>query len=138
MSEAKVIGLGGVFIKFNEPKAMNKWYKEVLGLNVNDYGILFGFNHGGGSRAFLQLGTFEQSTDYFGSEKQQVMLNFRVQNLIDLSKQLREKSVQIVDEIESYEYGKFLHINDPEGNRIELWEPNDEFFAKTETFQDMH
>jgi len=137
MNSAKIIGLGGVFIKFQEPKKMNLWYKEVLGLNTNDYGVLFGFNNSNKSRGFLQLGTFEASTDYFGASTQQVMLNFRVQNLAELKNQLAEKGVNIVDEIETYEYGNFLHISDPEGNRIELWEPVDSVFEKTEDFHDM-
>ena len=137
MNSAKIIGLGGVFIKFQEPKKTNLWYKEVLGLNTNDYGVLFRFNHSTKSRGFLQLGTFEASTDYFGASTQQVMLNFRVQNLAELKNQLAEKGVNIVDEIETYEYGNFLHISDPEGNRIELWEPVDSVFEKTEDFHDM-
>lgn len=134
----KVIGLGGVFIKFNNPQKMNIWYKEVLELNTNDYGVLFGFNHRSGQRGFLQLGTFESSSNYFGSKDQQVMLNFRVDDLKSLQEKLLQKGVKIVDEIESYEYGKFLHIQDPEGNRIELWEPVNESFETTEKFQDMY
>ena len=120
MSEGKIIGLGGVFIKFQDPKAMNSWYKEVLGLNTHDYGVLFAYNHSAKQRAFLQLGTFEDSTSYFGKEEQKVMLNFRVQHLENLILDLKTKKVKIVDELKSYDYGKFIHIEDPEGNRIEL------------------
>lgn len=126
---AKVIGLGGVFIKFKDPKAMNIWYKEVLGMRTNDYGVLFEFNRPDTKRGFLQLGTFESESSYFGAASQQVMLNFRVDDLANFEKELREKSVHIVDAIESYSYGKFLHIEDPEGNRIELWEPVDDEFG---------
>lgn len=137
--EAKVIGLGGVFLKFKDPKKMNLWYKEVLGLNTNDYGVLFAFNHQTAEkRAFMQLGTFASTSDYFGSEQQQVMLNFRVQNLLELQKILSEKGVAILNEMEVYEYGKFLHISDPEGNRIELWEPIDSVFQEGESFHDMY
>lgn len=126
---ARVIGLGGVFIKFKDPKAMNIWYKEVLGISTNEYGILFEFNRPNGRRGFLQLGTFEMESSYFGAASQQVMLNFRVDDLVRFEIELRDKSVHIVDVIESYSYGKFLHIEDPEGNRIELWEPVDEEFG---------
>ncbi len=134
---AKVTGIGGIFIKFKDPKKMNLWYKEVLGLNVNDYGVLFGFNHTADKRAFMQLGTFEENTKYFGEESQQVMLNFRVTEMEELLKVLVSKGLKLVDEIETYDYGKFVHIEDPEGNRIELWEPVDREFETSETFHDM-
>lgn len=134
---AKIIGLGGVFIKFNDPKSMNLWYKEVLDMNVNDYGVLFAFNDNSVQKGFMQLGTFDANSTYFGNERQQVMLNFRVNELEIFVEELKAKKVKILDELESYEYGKFIHIEDPEGNRIELWEPMDEVFEKTENFQEM-
>lgn len=134
---AKITGLGGVFIKFNDPKAMNLWYKEVLEMNVNDYGVLFAFNDNSGQKGFMQLGTFEANSSYFGNEKQQVMLNFRVSEIENFVDKLKSKTVKILDELETYEYGKFINIEDPEGNRIELWEPVDEVFEKTENFQEM-
>ena len=135
----QIIGLGGVFIKFKDPKKMNSWYREVLGLNTNDYGVLFAYNHQAADKktAFLQLGTFESTSSYFGRESQPVMLNFRVQNVESLLEELKAKGVNIVDEIESYDYGKFVHIEDPEGNRIELWEPVDSEFESSETFHVM-
>lgn len=135
MSQGQITGLGGVFIKFKQPKAMNTWYKEVLGMNVNDYGVLFAFNHTAENIGFMQLGTFEQDTNYFGSPTQQVMLNFRVVNLEDLLERLKKAGVELLDDIETYDYGKFVHISDPEGNRIELWEPLGEDFSKTENYQ---
>ncbi len=126
---AQVIGLGGVFLKFQQPEAMRTWYKEVLGMQTNDYGVLFEFNgdtHP--QKGFCQLGTFEASSDYFGDPNQQAMLNFRVDDLEAFKTQLEAANVRIVDTIESYSYGKFLHIEDPEGNRIELWEPVDSEF----------
>ncbi len=126
---AKVIGLGGVFLKFKDPVKMRNWYKDVLGMETNDYGVLFSFNHTKSSiPGFLQLGTFEEDTEYFGAETQQSMLNFRVDDLTGLQEELMEKGTTIVNEIESYSYGKFLHIEDPEGNRLELWEPVDKEF----------
>lgn len=133
----KVTGLGGVFIKFQDPKAMNVWYKDVLGLKTNDYGVLFAFNKPGSKRGSMQLGTFAATSTYFGSDEQKVMLNFRVQGLKELLETLQAKAVKVLDEIETYEYGSFVHIEDPEGNRIELWEPVDGVFESSETFQDM-
>lgn len=128
---AQVIGLGGVFLKFQQPEAMRSWYKDVLGMDTNAYGVLFEFNgdtHP--TKGYCQLGTFEASSDYFGDATQQAMLNFRVDDLVTFKKQLELANVTIVDELESFSYGKFLHINDPEGNRIELWEPVDSEFEK--------
>lgn len=129
---AGVIGIGGIFLKYKNPKEMQKWYKEVLGMTTNDYGVLFSFNHTAEQVGYLQLSPFEENSDYFGDKKQQAMLNLRVSNMEEFREELIAYKVKIVDEIESYEYGKFLHIEDPEGNRIELWEPVDEVFTKTE------
>lgn len=126
---AGVIGIGGIFLKFKNPKEMRTWYQDVLKMNTNDYGVLFGFNHDTNSVGYLQLGTFEANTDYFGNSSQQSMINFRVDDLEKFKIELIDKGTVILDEIESYSYGKFLHIEDPEGNKIELWEPIDEEFT---------
>ncbi|MEY3236770.1 MAG: hypothetical protein RI883_871 [Bacteroidota bacterium] len=129
----KAIGLGGVFLKFKEPTKMNLWYSEILGLTTNDYGVLFSFKSEKSKTALLQLGTFLSDSDYFGRNEQQVMLNFRVDNLELMLIRLKASKVEILDEMETYEYGKFIHISDPEGNRIELWEPIDEAFTNEPT-----
>jgi predicted enzyme related to lactoylglutathione lyase len=128
MKKGKVTGIGGIFIKFQHPENMMKWYQEVLGLSTNDYGVLFSFNGYDEPKGYLQLGTFTADTDYFGQPKQSYMLNFRVDDLNELLLHLTEKNVSVLDSIETYDYGKFLHISDPEGNRIELWEPIDSAF----------
>lgn len=121
---AQVIGIGGIFIKFKNPENMRTWYQDVLGMKTNPYGVLFEFNGDtNAEKGSLQLGTFEASSGYFGDPNQQAMINFRVDDLEAFKLQLESADVSIVDSIESYSYGKFLHIEDPEGNRIELWEP---------------
>jgi predicted enzyme related to lactoylglutathione lyase len=129
----KAIGLGGIFLKFKNPAIMNLWYSEVLGLTTNAYGVLFSFNSDQSKSALLQLGTFPRDSDYFGSESQEVMINFRVDNLELMLIRLKAANVEILDEMETYEYGKFIHISDTEGNRIELWEPIDAAFSKEPT-----
>lgn len=128
-NQSGVIGLGGIFIKFDDPNGMRDWYRNTLGITTNDYGILFEFGGADTKPGYLQLGTFEASSTYFGSDRQRCMLNFRVGDLEAFAKQLDADGVTILDDIESYEYGKFLHIEDPEGNRIELWEPIDHEFS---------
>ena len=130
---AEIIGIGGIFIKFARPTEMREWYTSVLEMPANAYGVLFEFNHPTSTTpGQLQLGTFEASSNYFGDPSQQVMLNFRVDDLEAFEQELRAKNVEIVDAIETYDYGKFLHINDPEGNRIELWEPLNEGFSESD------
>ena len=134
----KAIGIGGIFFKYRDEKAMKKWFEEALGLQANDYGVLFRFNHPDNiSTGFLQLGTFGEKTNYFGSEDQRAMINFRVDDLAGLEKHLRSLNTTIVNEIASYDFGKFLHIEDPEGNRIELWEPPVETGFEKENCVDM-
>jgi predicted enzyme related to lactoylglutathione lyase len=132
----KVIGVGGIFMRFQDPERMNKWYEEALGLKGNGYGVLFAFNGNSGSIAFMQLGTFPKDTDYFGDQDQQYMINFRVENLDLLLERLKSMDTTILNEVAEYEYGRFVHIADPEGNRIELWEPIDKVF-ETETYAEM-
>lgn len=112
---------------------MNKWYADVLGLVTNDYGVLFSFNTSDKNRGFLQLGTFPENSDYFGHTAQQSMINFRVSDMEKLIERLKKNEVKILNEMETFEYGKFLHISDPEGNRIELWEPIDDAFSTEPT-----
>lgn len=120
---AQVTGIGGIFLKFKDPAAMRTWYSDVLGMKTNAYGVLFEFNGDTSpEKGHLQLGTFEANSGYFGDPAQQVMINFRVDDLEAFKPQLEAANVKMVDEIETYSYGKFLHIEDPEGNRIELWE----------------
>ncbi len=129
---AQVTGIGGIFLKFKNPAAMRDWYKDVLGMQTNDYGVLFEFNGDTSTtKGFLQLGTFEETSDYFGDANQQTMLNFRVDQLKEFKTELESNGVKIINEIASYSYGKFLHIEDPEGNRIELWEPIDNEFESS-------
>ena len=74
----KVIGIGGIFIRCKDPKRMNQWYEDVLGMTPNEYGVLFSFNGKQQKKGYLQFGTFPADTDYFGEKNQQSMLNFRV------------------------------------------------------------
>lgn len=116
---------------------MRQWYADALGLKINDYGVLFKFNHKDSPYpGLLQLGTFEESTSYFGSENQRYMINFRVDHLESLKKKLEDLGTTILGDIAAYDYGKFLHVLDPDGNKIELWEPVNNAF-EDENYQEM-
>lgn len=121
----KVTGIGGIFFKCKDPKAMNEWYNKNLGMNTGDYGATFEWREEEDStkKGITQWTTFSETSKYFDPSEKQFMINYRVQNLEALVEELRQNGVTIVDGIESYDYGKFIHILDPEGNKIELWQP---------------
>lgn len=124
----KVTGLGGVFFKCQNPKDMNEWYAKNLGIAVGDYGATFEWRHEENpeKKGTTAWSTFPETTKYFNPSTKPFMINYRVENLVELMEELKKANVTIVDAIAEYDYGKFLHIMDPEGNIIELWEPKGE------------
>ena len=128
----KATGIGGIFFKCKNPGAVREWYRVHLGLNTNQYGAVFEWRQGADSskKGFTQWSPFNEATKYFAPSTKEFMINYRVENLEELLVQLRKDSVTITDKVDVTEYGKFVHILDPEGNKIELWEPNDEEFDK--------
>ncbi len=128
----KVTGIGGIFFKCKEPQKLREWYQKHLGLNTNEYGAVFEWHQGTDStkKGFTQWSPFKETTKYFEPSSREFMINYRVENLEALVAELQKEGVTIVDKIEAYDYGKFVHILDGEGNKIELWEPNDEVYEK--------
>ncbi len=124
----RVTGLGGFFFKSENPDQIKEWYKTHLGIPVDQYGWTFWWKDKEGNDCSTQWSPFKADTHYFSPSQKQFMMNFRVENLEELLKLLREEDVTIVGEMESYDYGKFGWIMDPDGNKIELWEPNDAAF----------
>jgi len=128
----KATGIGGIFFKCKDPKKIREWYKTNLGLNTNDYGAVFEWRQGADStkKGFTQWSPFNEKTKYFEPSTKDFMINYRVENLVTLVAGLKKNGVIIVDSIESVGYGKFVHILDIEGNKVELWEPNDIEYEK--------
>lgn len=124
----RVTGIGGFFFKSEDPKALRDWYKKHLGLNTDDYGCTFWWKDKEGYDCATQWSPFKSDTNYFSPSEKQFMQNFRVENLEELLVTLKQEGVQIIGEMESYDYGKFGWILDIEGNKIELWEPVDKVF----------
>jgi lactoylglutathione lyase len=124
----KVTGIGGVFFKCKDPKKMNEWYATNLGLPMSAYGTTFEWREDDApeKKGSTTWSTFPQDTKYFAPSTKDFMINYRVEGIEELVQQLRNDGVTIIDEIAVYDYGKFIHILDPEGNAIELWEPVDE------------
>jgi predicted enzyme related to lactoylglutathione lyase len=128
----RVTGIGGIFFKAEDPKKLREWYGKHLGFNVQDWGSIFQWRELQKTDAEAPASTswspFKKDTDYFEPSTKPFMFNYRVENLTELLKVLREEGVTVIDKVEEYPYGKFGWIMDPEGNKIELWEPVDSGF----------
>ncbi len=127
----KVTGIGGIFFRTKNPNKIREWYGKNLGMAINEYGSSIEFRnaHNPEEINYLQWSPFDEETDYFQPSEKQFMINYRVQNIEGLVKSLKDNGVPIIDDIKEYDYGKFVHILDPEGNKIELWEPIDSVFT---------
>ena len=127
--EQKVTGIGGVFFKAKDPEALAAWYKEHLGVPLDDGATYGAFSVGDdgrdatGTPLMTVWSTFPVATEYFGSGSQTGMINYRVADLDAMLKQLREAGVTVDEKTDDSEYGKFGWAVDPEGNRFELWQP---------------
>ena len=131
-STKKVTGIGGIFFKCKDPKTLKEWYSKNLGLNMDQYGTNFEWRYTDNKekKGFLLWAPFKETTTYFKPSEKDFMINYRVNDLVNLLKQLKADGINPVDTVESVSYGKFVHLMDPEGNKIELWEPNDEEYEK--------
>ncbi len=120
----RVTGIGGIFFRAKDPKALYEWYRKHLGIESSpDAGAMFSDADHLENPGFTIWAIFPESTEYFRSPDRQFMINFRVDDCEALLKALREEGVEVDDKMEAHEYGKFGWITDPEGNRVELWEP---------------
>ena len=131
-SEKKVTGIGGIFFKCKDPKTLKEWYNKNLGLNTDQYGTNFEWRYTDNMnrKGFLLWAPFKETTNYFKPSEKEFMINYRVNDLDNLLKQLSAAGINPVDTVGKFSYGKFVHIMDPEGNKIELWEPNDVEYEK--------
>jgi predicted enzyme related to lactoylglutathione lyase len=125
--EKRVTGLGGIFFKAEDPKKLKGWYQEHLGVEM-----VFKWKDLGDPDATVPASTawcpFKKDTTYFSPSEKSFMINYRVKNLTELLEALKEEGVTVVGEVQEFSYGKFGWIMDPEGNKIELWEPVDSGF----------
>lgn len=124
----KVTGIGGIFFYSDNPQETNEWYSKNLGIQINDWGSS-SFESRNVNKPdeinSLQWKVFKKGDEYFSPSKKAFMINYQVQNIEGLVAKLKENGVTILDSITTYDYGKFVHIMDAEGNKIELWEPLD-------------
>ena len=124
----RVTGIGGIFFKCADPAATRSWYAQHLGLDESPYGTNFEWRDADnpGKKGSTVWSPFAKDSKYFGSESQEFMVNFRVENLEWLLAELKKEGIEQVGEMQVFDYGKFAHITDPDGHKIELWEAADE------------
>jgi len=129
--KGRITGLGGVFFKAKDPKATKQWYDEHFSLGTDQYGKSFRWRDVDNKEhiATTQWSVMSADTDYFAPSKQDYMINYRVENLEELVAELKSKGITQVGKIDKYDYGKFAWVLDPDGNKIELWEPVDQVFT---------
>jgi len=131
----RVTGIGGVFFKAKDPEALRAWYQKHLGLEFDAYGsVVFDCPDSEEQRKAAQTvwSLFPSDTKYFDPSSAPFMINYRVENLTGLAEQLRSEGVEVDERTEGYEYGRFGWVMDPEGNRIELWEPSVPFTKESD------
>jgi len=123
-----ITGLGGVFFKSKDGTALKKWYQKHLEFPVDDYGVMFKFrdHENPDQEGYAVWSPFKEDTDYFSPGNKDFMINFRVRDLDGLLKKLKSEGIEQIGKMEEYEFGRFAWIIDPEGTKIELWEPGSE------------
>lgn len=120
----RVTGIGGIFFKANDPKALSAWYRDHLGLDVTEWdGAIIKWGGEGSESGLTVWSPFAADTDYMQPGTASFMVNFRVDDLDALLAALREEGCNVIDKTETSEQGKFGWVLDPEGNKIELWQP---------------
>jgi predicted enzyme related to lactoylglutathione lyase len=121
----RVTGIGGIFFKARDPRALGEWYRRHLGMNVEDWGgVVFHWSDGSPSGTGTTVwNPFRDDTNYFAPSMAPFMVNFRVADLHALLELLRMEGCDVQEKVEESEFGKFGWVMDPEGNKLELWEP---------------
>lgn len=128
--QKKVTGIGGIFFRSANPERSKAWYQQHLGLQTDAWGTNFEWRRADApdQPGFTQWSPMAVESQHFAPSTRDFMLNFRVENLAVLLEELRAAGVIIVGEIADFDYGRFAHIIDPDGIKIELWEPNDQAY----------
>lgn len=132
----RVTGIGGLFFKCENADHMKQWYKDHLGIETDQYGGCFEWHKKDGSTGHTVWSTFEKESNYFAPSTKDFMFNYRVEDLEKLLEILLAEGVEQIGQMEVFDYGKFAWIMDPEGNKIELWQPL-EFESIITTKQEM-
>lgn len=121
----KVTGIGGIFFTCKDPETLKEWYRKHLGIEGNEYGTTFDWKQAAesDSKGSTTWSPMPETTSYFEPSAKEFMINYTVDDLEALVEELKREGVEILNDIAVYDFGKFIHILDPEGNKVELWEP---------------
>lgn len=121
----RVIGIGGIFFKCKDREAARDWYAKHLGIKSEEWGAVFPWRRKDNpdDETYTAWSPFKSDSKYFEPSEQDFMINYQVENLMELLDQLRAEGVTVMEETDVSEFGKFGWIMDPEGRKIELWEP---------------
>lgn len=119
----RVTGVGGIFFKSNNPKALMAWYQDVLGIKIEAWGGAMLRYDAPGHPPVMTLNAFDHATGYMEPSKRDFMLNFAVDNLSAILDRAKSRGVVVLKRDDSDPSGKFAWIIDPDGTKIELWEP---------------
>ena len=120
---ASVTGIGGIFFKSADIAKLGAWYRDHLGIEITENSAIFTWRQEDGSEGMTVLGLFAKDDKYFADSRANFMINYRVDDLDAMLKQLRAAGVTVDDKVEELDYGRFGWFTDPDGNRVELWEP---------------
>jgi len=133
-NKKRVTGIGGIFFKAQDPNGVREWYHKHLGLGNDPYGTVFDWRDAEdpSKKGSTVWNPFKADTQYFAPSGKDFMINMRVEDLEWLLGELKKEGVEQIGEMQVYDYGKFAHIMDPEGNKIELWEAIDYDFGAAE------
>jgi predicted enzyme related to lactoylglutathione lyase len=134
LTKRRVVGIRGIFFKATKPKKLSDWYRKHLGVKIEDNVALFTWRSRKNPKrlGYTVWSVFPQKSSYFGTRNVQFMINYRVKDLDGLLVQLRREKVPVDEKREDSKYGRFAWVSDPEGNRIELWEPPRSYRAPEE------
>jgi predicted enzyme related to lactoylglutathione lyase len=121
----KVTGIGGIFFKSSNPQATREWYAQHLGFSTDQWGTVFEWTEAGEGKepGCTVWNPFPENNTYFGPSTKEFMINLRVENLEELLAELKASGIEQIGEMQVQEFGKFAHIMDPDGVKIELWQP---------------
>lgn len=131
----KVLGVGGVFFRSRDPGRLAAWYRDALGLETEAWGSTHGTSFSPEAmptNAFTVWSTFASNTEYFGDPQQSFMINLVVDDLDMALANVKKAGGEVIPEKEEHDFGRFGWIIDPDGNRVELWEPPEKISESSE------
>ncbi len=128
MTKKKVTGIGGILFKSENPQKTKDWYEKHLGFKTDSYGTTFQWQDQEGQKGHTVWSPMEKDHQHFEDGDRDFMLNLRVDDLDAILEDMKAEGVEQIGETQEYEYGRFAYVKDPDGMKVELWEPNDQSF----------